>query len=122
MKKISYFSFFFVVLYWASFNAYGAVAGSCNNSAGGFCNEFNGSAYKADKVQKSCQQQGMKFLSGTCPVAERIGTCVVYQGTNSESRYRYYGNFPGYGIKPKNGVSSEAARQCGKLKGVWSVN
>jgi hypothetical protein len=78
--------------------------------------------YKADKVQTSCQRQGMKFLPGACPAQGRVGTCTVYKGKNTESQYRYYNNFPGYGIKPKDGVAAEAARQCGKLKGVWSSN
>ena len=30
------------------------LAGSCNNPASGFCNEFTGSSYKAAGVQRAC--------------------------------------------------------------------
>lgn len=122
MKKLPYVSLLASALFLASFNVYAALVGSCNNTAGGFCNEFNGSAYKADRVEKTCQRQGMKFLSGVCTAKGSVGSCTVYKGTNMESQYRYYNNFPGYGIKPKNGVAAEAARQCNNLKGVWSSN
>jgi len=122
MKKLHYVSLLAFVLSLASFNVHATIAGSCNNTASGFCNEFSGSAYKADKVQTSCQRQGMKFLSGACPTQERVGTCIVYKGKNTESRYRYYNNFPGFGIKPKGGVAAEAKLQCSDLKGEWTSN
>ena len=121
MNKFSYLSFSSVLLL-ASFGVHATTAGSCNNAAGGFCNEFNGNSYKADRVEKSCQRQGMKFLSGACPVKEHVGSCTVFKGKNTESQYHYYSNFPGYGVKPKDGVAAEAARQCSRLKGVWVTN
>lgn len=98
-------------------------AGSCNNSASGFCNEFTGSSYKVERVKRSCKEgNGVKYLAGACPTEERIGTCVVYKGKNTESIYRYYKNFPGFGIKPTGGVATAAKNQCTKLKGEWIPN
>lgn len=110
------------ILLITSFNVHASSAGSCNNKSGGFCNEFTGSAYKAEKVQKSCQRQNMTFTADNCPSPKQVGTCVIYQGKNTESQYRYYNNFPGYGIKPKEGVAAAAERQCDKLKGKWIAN
>jgi len=103
-------------------SANSTIAGSCNNTAGGFCNEFTGSSYKAARVEKSCYRQNMAFLAGACPTKERVGSCLVYKGKNSESIYRYYNTFPGFGIKPKGGVAAEAEKQCAKLKGEWTPN
>ncbi|MDD2737164.1 MAG: hypothetical protein PHF56_24785 [Desulfuromonadaceae bacterium] len=64
----------------------------------------------------------MKYLVGACPSVGRIGTCVVYKGKNTESIYRYYKNFPGFGIKPAGGVATAAEIQCTKLKGEWIPN
>ena len=52
----------------------------------------------------------------------RVGTCLVYKGRSDESRYRYYTNFPGFGVKPKGGVAVAAESQCAKLKGTWTPN
>ena len=43
------------------------IAGSCNNPASGFCNEFTGSSYKAARVKRACKGQGVVFLAGACP-------------------------------------------------------
>lgn len=99
-----------------------ALAGSCLNSASGFCNEFTGSSYKADRVARSCEQQRMTFLAGECPTGERVGTCLVYKGKDSESYYRYYPRFPGFGMTPAAGVAAEAQRQCTQLQGEWTPN
>jgi hypothetical protein len=96
------------------------VAGSCNNAASGFCNEFTGSSYKAASVQRACDGQKMKFQAGACPTEGRVGSCLVYKGKNTESRYRYYTNFPGFGVTPKGGVAAAAESQCTKLKGEWT--
>ncbi|MEK6696588.1 MAG: hypothetical protein AABY98_05450 [Candidatus Deferrimicrobiota bacterium] len=98
------------------------IAGSCNNPASGFCNEFTGSSYKAARVKRACKGQGVVFLAGACPTEGRVGTCLVYKGRNDESRYRYYTNFPGFGTKPKGGVAAAAESQCAKLKGEWTPN
>ncbi|MDA8178112.1 MAG: hypothetical protein ACYC34_06225 [Desulfobacteria bacterium] len=100
----------------------GDGAGSCNNTASGFCNEFTGSSYKAERVKRSCKGQGGAFLAGACPTEGRVGTCRVNKGRNDESLYRYYKNFPGFGVKPKGGVAAAAERQCAKLKGEWTPN
>ncbi len=98
-------------------------AGSCNNGARGFCNEFTGSSYKVERVKRSCKEgNGVKYLGGACPTEGRIGTCIVYKGKNTESLYRYYKNFPGYGVKPAGGVAAAAENQCTKLKGEWIPN
>ncbi len=98
-------------------------AGSCGNSASGFCNEFTGSSYKVERVKKSCREgNGVKYLAGACPTEGRIGTCTVYKGKNSESKYRYYVNFPGFGIKPAGSAAVAAQNQCTKLKGEWIPN
>jgi hypothetical protein len=96
------------------------IAGSCNNTASGFCNEFNGSSYKAAGVERACKGQGLIFLAGACPSEGLVGTCVVYKGKNTESRYRYYTTFPGFGIKPAGGVAAAAESQCTALKGEWN--
>ena len=96
------------------------VAGSCNNAASGFCNEFTGSSYKAASVQRVCDGQKMKFQAGACPTEGRVGSCLVYKGKKTESRYRYYTNFPGFGVTPKGGVAAAAESQCSKLKGEWT--
>lgn len=64
----------------------------------------------------------MIYLAGACPTEGRVGTCLVYKGRKNESRYRYYTNFPGFGIKPKGGAAAAAERQCAKLKGEWTPN
>lgn len=97
-------------------------AGSCNNTASGFCNEFTGYSYKAANVERSCKRQKMTFLTGACPTAGRVGSCVMYKGKNNESYYRYYTGFPGFGIKPKGGVAAEAEKQCANMKGLWIPN
>lgn len=99
------------------------TAGSCNNTASGFCNEFTGPSYKAERVKRACKErQGVMYLSGACPTEGRIGTCLVYKGKSTESKYRYYTNFPGFGIKPAGGVAVAAENQCTKLKGEWTPN
>ena len=92
------------------------------SSVGGFCNEFTGSSYKAERVKRTCKGQGGTFLAGACPTEGRVGTCRVYKGRNDESLYRYYKNFPGFGVKPKGGVAAAAESQCAKLKGTWTPN
>jgi hypothetical protein len=98
------------------------IAGSCENTASGFCNEFTGSSYKAANVEKSCKGQKMTFLTGACSTVGRVGSCLTYKGKNNESYYRYYTSFPGFGIKPKGGVAVEAEKQCAKMKGEWTPN
>ena len=126
MKKFQYLFPFTVVLFLSigsvAESAGPVTAGSCNNRAGGFCNEFTGPSYKAANVEKSCTKQKMAFLAGACPAEGRVGSCIVYKGRNDESSYRYYGSFPGYGVKPKAGVVAEAEKQCSMLKGAWSPN
>jgi hypothetical protein len=101
----------------SSNSAAAGLVGSCNNAASGFCNEFTGSSYKAASVQQSCVRQKMLFLSGTCPAAGRVGTCLIYKGKNTESRYRYYTNFPGVAVR--SGAAAAAEDQCRRLKGEW---
>ncbi len=93
------------------------LAGSCNNVASGFCNEFTGSSYQAASVQRTCEGQKMLYLAGACPTEKRVGTCLVYQGKNTESFYRYYANFPG--VTVSGGAEAAAESQCKKLKGEW---
>lgn len=106
----------------ASVTTPATAAGSCNNTASGFCNEFTGSSYKAAGVERACKRQGVMFLAGACPTEGRVGTCLVYKGKNTESQYRYYTNFPGSGVKPTGGVAAAAESQCTKLKGEWTPN
>jgi len=73
-------------------------------------------------VKRSCKRQGGAFLTSACPTEGRIGTCRVNNGRNDESLYRYYTNFPGFGVKPKGGATTAAERQCVKLKGEWIPN
>ncbi len=126
MQKIYYVSALVAVLSFSSWNAAeGAgsrIAGSCDNAASGFCNEFTGSSYKAANVERSCKGQKMTFLTGACKTEGRVGSCLMYKGKNNESYYRYYKSYPGYGIKPKGGVAAEAERQCAKMKGAWTPN
>jgi hypothetical protein len=107
----------------ASVTMAATTAGSCNNTASGFCNEFTGPSYKSARVKETCKGgQGMMYLSGACPTEGRIGTCLVYKGKSTESKYRYYTNFPGFGIKPAGGVAVAAENQCTKHKGEWTPN
>ena len=126
MRTLYYLSAMVTVLSFSSWNiaesANAAIAGSCNNTASGFCNEFTGSSYRAANVERSCNKQKMKFLAGVCPTEKRVGSCVVYKGKNSESTYRYYIGFPGFGVKPKGGVAAEAEKQCANMKGQWIPN
>lgn len=126
MNKLKYVTLLAAVLPLASCDGSGTtpamIVGSCNNAVGGFCNEFTGSSYKAERVQRVCEGQKMTFLAGLCPTKERVGTCIVYKGKNTESQYRYYAGFPGFGITPTGGVAAEAERQCAKLKGEWTLN
>jgi hypothetical protein len=126
MKELYYVSVLVAVLSFSSWNvaesASSMIAGSCNNAASGFCNEFTGSSYKAANVERSCKKQNLTYIAGACPTKKRVGSCVVYKGKNSESYYRYYANFPGFGIKPKGGVAAEAKEQCANMKGQWVPN
>lgn len=121
--KYYYVSVMVAVLSFSSWNvaecADARIAGSCNNTASGFCNEYTGSSYKAANVEKSCKRQKTTYLAGACPTEKRVGSCVMYKGKNNESYYRYYAGFPGFGIKPKGGVPAEAEKQCAKMNGVW---
>ena len=96
------------------------MAGSCRNAAGGFCNEFTGASFKPASVQRACRGQKVAYLAGACPAAERVGSCLLNGGKNTESRYRYYTGFPGHGVRAKGGVAAEAERQCARLKGEWT--
>lgn len=98
------------------------IAGSCNNAASGFCNEFTGSSYKSASAQRVCEGQKMIFLAGACPTEGRVGSCLVYKGKSTESHNRYYTKFPGFGITPTGGVAAAAESQCTKLKGEWTPN
>jgi hypothetical protein len=99
-----------------------AIAGSCNNVSRRFCVEYTGSDYRAMKMQRVCEAQQSAFLTGPCPTAGRVGSCLVRKGENSESYYRYYTGFPGLGVKPTGGVAAAAERQCTMLKGEWIAN
>lgn len=98
------------------------IAGSCNNAASGFCNEFTGSSYKAASVQRACERQKMVFLAGACPAEGRVGSCLTSKGKSTESHYRYYTKFPGFGITPRGGAATAAESQCTDLKGEWTPN
>jgi len=106
----------------AAESAHAGIAGSCENTASGFCNEFTGSSYQTANVERSCKRQKMTFLAGACPTAGRVGSCLMYKGKNNESYYRYYSRFPGLGIKPKGGAAAAAEQQCAKMKGAWTPN
>jgi len=126
MQILYYVSVLVAVLSFSSWNvaecANSVIAGSCNNTASGFCNEFTGSSYKAVNVEKSCKRQKTTYLAGACSTQGRVGSCLMYKGKNNESYYRYYTSFPGFGIKPKGGVAAEAEKQCTKMKGKWIPN
>ena len=96
------------------------IAGSCNNAASGFCVEYTGSSYKDMKTV--CEAQKSAFLAGACPSEGRVGSCLVHKGENSESYYRYYTGFPGFGVKPIGGIAAAAESQCTRLKGEWIAN
>lgn len=101
----------------------GSFAGSCNNAPAGFCNEFTGASYKAATVQRSCEAQKMQYLSGACPTAGQVGTCVVKKGTATESAYRYYKTFPGMALPGGVTAAASAQSQCTQsLKGEWRVD
>lgn len=99
----------------------GSLAGSCENATGGFCNEFNGSSYKAASVEAICKGETIKFLAGVCPTEGRVGTCVVKKGTPQESKYRYYEKFPGTATATPASAASSAEQQCASLKGEWAA-
>ena len=62
------------------------------------------------------------FPTSACPTEGRFGTSLVSKRRSTESRYRYYKNFPGVGIKPAGGVAAAAESHCAKLKGEWTPN
>ena len=95
------------------------VAGSCNNAASGFCSDYTGSQNNAETVQQACSQQQITFGAGACPVAGRVGTCVMNQGSNNKSRCRYYTGFPEFGIKPQGGTVAAVEEQCTRFNGTW---
>ena len=98
------------------------IAGSCNNVAMGFCNEFTGSSYDAKSVRRVCESQKNQFLSGTCSTESRVGACLVYKDKKTESNYVYYASFPGIRLRDGATVVTEAAKQCAQLKGEWHPN
>jgi hypothetical protein len=61
-------------------NSRTTLVGSCSNVSSGFCNEFTGSSYTTKAVQRTCEKNKMVFLSGACPVENRVGSCLVYAG------------------------------------------
>jgi len=99
-----------------------ALAGSCQNTAGGFCVEYTGADYKAMKMPRICEGQKLVFLTDACPTEGRVGSCLSFKGKNSESTFRYYNGFPGFGVKPVGGVAAAAESQCATLKGEWLAN
>jgi pyruvate/2-oxoacid:ferredoxin oxidoreductase beta subunit len=102
-------------------NSRTTLVGSCSNVSSGFCNEFTGSSYTTKAVQRTCEKNKMVFLSGACPVENRVGSCLVYAGQIYESSYRYYANFPGtHSTKEK--ATAAATEQCTSLKGAWKPN
>ncbi|MGZ5441350.1 MAG: hypothetical protein ACXW5U_05510 [Thermoanaerobaculia bacterium] len=74
------------------------------------------------KMQRVCEAQKGAFLAGPCPTEGRVGSCLVHKGENSESYYRYYTGFPGFGVKPIGGAAAAAESQCAMLKGEWIAN
>lgn len=98
------------------------TAGGCDNASNGFCNDFSGADYASMNMRRICESQKMVFLAGGCPSERRVGSCLVNKGNKSESYYRYYTGFPGFGIKTEGGSVVAAERQCAKLKGEWSPN
>lgn len=95
------------------------TAGSCWNPAGGFCNEFTGTSYTATTTKRICDGQGLRYLPGTCPPEGQLGTCLMYKGLSTESKYHYYTNFPGF-RNNTNGSIAAAKDQCSNLlKGEW---
>lgn len=108
-----------------SSTASAAMAGSCNNPAGGMCIEYNGPGYKdAQKLQRTCEALKSTFIAGAgCPAAGLVGTCVRYKGDALESNYRYYTQFPGSGVTyTREKVATEGQRQCKPPKGEWKMN
>ncbi len=102
-----------------------AIAGSCNNPAGGMCIEYSGTSYTdAQKLQRTCEALKSTFIAGAgCPTAGLVGTCVRSKGQASESIYRYYTQFPGSGYTyTREKVASEGQRQCKPPKGEWTLN
>ncbi len=88
-----------------------AIIASCTNAAGGFCVDYTGSEFTADKVQTTCTAGAGTFSASPCATANRGGTCLVYCGKTSEALYRYYANFP----------SGSGESQCtNTLKGAWT--
>jgi hypothetical protein len=101
-----------------------AIAGSCNNPAGGMCIEYNGAGYKDSlRLQRTCEALKSTFISGGgCPAAGLVGSCLRSKGEPLESTYRYYTQFPGSGNTfTREKVASEGQRQC-KPKGEWTLN
>ena len=106
-------------------SAWAAIAGSCNNPAGGMCIEYNGTGYKdPQRLQRTCEALKATFIAGAgCPTAELVGTCVRSRGDALESTYRYYTRFPGSGVTfTRDKVAAEGQRQCKPPKGEWALN
>ena len=106
-------------------SGWAAIAGSCNNPAGGMCIEYNGAGYKdAQRLQRTCEALKSTFIAGAgCPTEELVGTCVRGKGEAMESTYRYYTQFPGSGYAfTREKVASEGQRQCKPPKGDWKLN
>lgn len=108
-----------------SSTASAAIAGSCNNPAGGMCIEYSGAGYKdAQKLQRTCEALKSTFIAGAgCPTAGLVGTCVRYKGDALEANYRYYTQFPGSGVTyTREKVATEGQRQCKPPKNEWTPN
>ena len=100
-----------------------AGAGSCDNAASGMCVEYTGAKWTAPSMRRICTGQRLVYLEGTCPAKGRVGRCsLASKGKGSESVNHYYGGFPGYGQKPRQGPAVAAAEQCTRLKGQWTSN
>lgn len=87
-------------------------AGSCQTEAIGVCQDFHGAGHTANEVQSTCTGQRLKYTREGCPLADRIGTCLLFADQPVASRLRYYGRFA-------PGVDGAQEQCVGKLQGQW---
>ncbi len=88
--------------------------GSCNEPSNGVCTDFVGDAWRTPSATSMfCNTRMGTFSEGSCPTANRTGTCQVMAGAAQETRGRSY--------SPRI-TTAQAQAACVALGGQFTAN
>lgn len=108
--------------------ACGGSSASVGSCAGGkesgcsqsLCCQDYGGNFTAATAQSSCSAISGTYSSTACPSSNRVGSCVLYQGTAAEQTVRYYA---GYVVPDHTAGTDSASANCTALHiGTFSPN